>query len=704
MTLYQTILYIITSLLLWITWLLILLRNKKSIINLSLFLFTISTILWMISMYLWYYFVNPNDIFISTLFIRLAFSFGITTLFFLCIFSYNFPKISLHIPKYIRITFIFTTILLSLISAFSDLVYESEVIIDNKLVADVNWPLHPIFILYTITCIFFVIWILIKKMFLNRGIEKNKIIIVLWWTLSIVIGVTIFHIILPIFEIYLLQSEVVVFCLLFVILVFYSMTKYRFLNISSLLLKISRNIIIMVIFLFTCLSIFNWINYLFPNFTQTINIIISTFIWLSIFKFSENLIPEFINRSEKEFRNAIKEFKSNIGLYENYELLIKSLEKVFILKLNIHNAKLLLIRDKQIKANIPILIKNDFTSKLKNYDILVKDEIKFLNTNKTEKEILFKNMEQLNASICIPLFFKKTLIWLFTLWSKSWEQIYSKEEIELILWLKRKLGTSFINILIKKRLQEENDLMKQIINNKTKNLKIQNKEIKELLKQQSDFMAVTAHEFRTPLSSAIFQVENILDTYHSTGEVFDEINSVWNSLENLKLLTEKLFEVQQIDLNKIKLNIENTNTNNLLKNIYDNVKLIADKCNIQFEYVSYLEKNESIKVDKMRINQVFNNLLSNAIKYCKSKWKILMSLNQDKKNILISIEDNWPWIPDKEKKTIFNKFKTINKIWKTWIWLWLYISKKYIQMHKWDIKITDAPKWWTVVTIYLPKK
>jgi len=58
--------------------------------------------------------------------------------------------------------------------------------------------------------------------------------------------------------------------------------------------------------------------------------------------------------------------------------------------------------------------------------------------------------------------------------------------------------------------------MKKIINDKTKNLRNQNKENMELLKQQSDFISVTAHEFRTPLSSAIFQVENILDTYNNT--------------------------------------------------------------------------------------------------------------------------------------------------------------------------------------------
>ncbi len=537
MSTYQNLLYFLIGILLCIIWLLTLSKVKKSSINISLFLFIVSCIFWLICMYFWYYFVEIQKSNISIYFIRSAFTFWIFCTYFLCIYSYNFPRKNIIVNKHLITFSAILTIILAIIAPFTNLIYMEEIIENNILIWDVVWPLHPIFTLYTLMCIYFIIWILIKKYNKSMWIEKKKIQLILLWITSVVWSVTIFHIILPMFNIYLLQTEVIVFILIFIILAFYSMTKYRFLNISALFLRLSRATIIIWIFSIICISAFNAVKYLFPNIPESINVIISGLIWLNVIKIFEDIIPEFINKSMKEFRNLITEFKAGIWFCENYKSLISSLENIFILKLHIHNIKLILIRDKHSKINMPIFVKNDFSKQLKNNEILVNDEIDFLNISQNKKDIIKVNLKNLEASICLPLFFKNNLIWLFTLWPKSWDEIYSKEEIELVYWLKKKLEICFINILIKRHLQEENDLMKKIINDKTKNLRNQNKENMELLKQQSDFISVTAHEFRTPLSSAIFQVENILDTYNNTWEVFDDISSVWSSLENLKSLT-----------------------------------------------------------------------------------------------------------------------------------------------------------------------
>jgi len=90
--------------------------------------------------------------------------------------------------------------------------------------------------------------------------------------------------------------------------------------------------------------------------------------------------------------------------------------------------------------------------------------------------------------------------------------------------MKDKLEICFFNILLKKRLQQENNLMKKIIQEKTKNLTERNKEIKQIIKQQSDFISIAAHEFRTPLSAALFQVEDTLENYKDSSEVSKDIN------------------------------------------------------------------------------------------------------------------------------------------------------------------------------------
>jgi signal transduction histidine kinase len=132
-----------------------------------------------------------------------------------------------------------------------------------------------------------------------------------------------------------------------------------------------------------------------------------------------------------------------------------------------------------------------------------------------------------------------------------------------------------MNILLKEALEEENDLMKKIINKKTENLEEQNREVSKLLKQQSDFIAVAAHEFRTPLSIALFQIEDATDTYKNNDKIFNEMKVVQGSLNNLRVLTNSLFDTEKYDLEKIEVNKININILDFLKEIFFEAKNIS---------------------------------------------------------------------------------------------------------------------------------
>ena len=403
------------------------------------------------------------------------------------------------------------------------------------------------------------------------------------------------------------------------------MTKYRFLNASNILLKITRKVLIFSIFLLAVISVHDWIIYFFPNINKTFILLLSSLIWIIIFRFFYNLIPEFKNPSLRHFQSTLLEARTKFHLCESYVKIMKSLENTFIIKLHLQNVKLFLVRKKYADIKIPIYVEDKFTLELKKFNnILVKDEIDFLDIPKSTKNLFKKNLEKLDASICLALYYENNLFWLFILWSKLWESLYSKEEIEEIQKMKDKLEICFFNILLKKRLQQENNLMKKIIQEKTKNLTERNKEIKQIIKQQSDFISIAAHEFRTPLSAALFQVEDTLENYKDSSEVSKDINVLWDSLENLKKLTQKLFEVQQINLKKIKLTKTKIKIYDILESIYNEFKTICEKKSINIQFINSIDKDTKIKIDEIRIRQVISNILSNAVKFVnENEWKII---------------------------------------------------------------------------------
>ncbi|MBU0727827.1 HAMP domain-containing histidine kinase, partial [Patescibacteria group bacterium] len=325
-------------------------------------------------------------------------------------------------------------------------------------------------------------------------------------------------------------------------------------------------------------------------------------------------------------------------------------------------------------------------------DVLIKDEIKFQRLPVGIKRFLISNLNQLDASLCLPLFSEKNLIGFFVLNKKEEASSYSKEEIEEIIDLKRDLEVGLMNVLLKMNLQEENNLMKAIIDRKTKNLQKKIKQINELLRQQSDFIAVTAHEFRTPLNIASFQMEEILESSKGeekeASELVDDLKVIDTSLGNLKDLMKKLFSVQQYDLNKVEVKKEKTSMKDFINEIYKDFISVMSKKKIKLSLKDGLKNKTNMEIDRSQVRQVFHNILNNAYKHTEKKGRVEIQIEKNKDGVLIKICDNGKGIPKASRKRIFEKFQTVNM--GSGIGLGLYICKKVVELHRGEVWVEDA--------------
>jgi len=412
----------------------------------------------------------------------------------------------------------------------------------------------------------------------------------------------------------------------------------------------------------------------------------SILLGLFILNQTDKKLPQFISESFREFENALTELNSKIYFCDNYEKLRTAVEKTFLLKLNMVNAKIYIVRKKKINLDIPVYIQNKFTSELKKYkkDILMHDEIRFKDLADAEKQYLLSSMDRMEADLCVPLFSENNLIGFFVLKKRINDPSFSKEEIREILIIKKALEIVLMNILLKLNLEEENNLMQAIIDKKTKDLKEKVQQVKELLRQQSDFIAVTAHEFRTPLSIALFQLEEILrkkNRKKSQAQLNEDLKVIDTSLDNLKTLTQKLFAVQQYDLNKDKLQKEKTDIKEYVDEIYKDFSILMKEKKLDFSLDNQLKDKTYYEIDRSQMRQVMQNILTNAYKFTPENGKIRLSAQKYNRNILIKISDSGEGIPENFRKSIFEKFKT-NGSAGTGIGLGLYVCKKIIDLHK----------------------
>jgi len=704
MDIYITTLYFFCALLFLLLGTITLISNYKQNPNRVFFVYTICMFFWIIFLYFGYFFLFQINTKLSLPLIRLAYGFPMLGGFFMVTFFYYFPRKIISIPKKIEKFLLIFALTFFLICSFTPLVEKEHIIIDGVPVGEKFGSLYIPYMIYTLLNVGASIGLPLYKLKLLQGLERVKLIIAAIGSVIFNFLAILFNVILPIFGIWIFIAKAPLFSLLFLIPTFYSIQKHRFFHFSNISLNLLNKFVLLAVFLAASFASFSFITVIFHPANIHAASLLSALLGLGVLKLADNFLPELISKNIRELRNKLTGFKSKIYSCDTYNKLQKIIEEVFLINLNLTNAKLFIIREKDARLDIPVYIKDKFTEELKTHkkDALVADEISFRKFKPETKEILISAMNKLEAGLCIPLFSEKNLIGFFVLGYKEKGEPYSAEEIREILTIKKDLEIGLMNILLKLNLQEENDMMKAIVDKKTKELRKKLDEIKQLLGQQSDFIAVTAHEFRTPLAIAMFQLEEILESYKNPTGLADELKALDSSLDKLKFLTQRLFDVQQYDLDKVRLQKKKTDIRQFVKNIYSDFPAIMKEKGLEFAFKDNLKSLVFCDIDQPRIRQVLHNLLTNASKFTPKGGRVELILEEDRKDVLIKVSDTGKGIPDSFKKVVFDKFRTKGA--GMGIGLGLYLCKKIIELHKGKIWAEDSPYGGAMFCVRLEKQ
>ena len=208
-------------------------------------------------------------------------------------------------------------------------------------------------------------------------------------------------------------------------------------------------------------------------------------------------------------------------------------------------------------------------------------------------------------------------------------------------------------------------------------------EQKKADKLRDDFIATLTHDLRTPLLAAIQTLKFFLDG--AVGELDDKqkllLATMQKSNEDLLGLVNALLEVYKYDAEKLILNKANFNIFELTKQVYDELKPLADTKDITIEIQS---KNKEIDIfaDKSELRRVICNLCGNAINYTPEGGKVLITINNEDNDLIFSVSDNGCGIPPEDIPNMFQRFSQgTSKKRSAGTGLGLYLSRQIIESH-----------------------
>ena len=203
------------------------------------------------------------------------------------------------------------------------------------------------------------------------------------------------------------------------------------------------------------------------------------------------------------------------------------------------------------------------------------------------------------------------------------------------------------------------------------------------LNQRSEMLSGISHDLRTPLTRMKLQLAFIKDK-----EISKKLSDDITEME--KMLNEYL---QFAGLRSAETT-ETFDISELIKNTiqkYEKIEIATD-----------IEERVFLDGRKNLIQRCLNNLIDNSIKYSKN---ISISLKKTANSITITIDDDGPGIPEKERENVFKPFYKIDKSRgdsKSSVGLGLSIASDIIRSHGGSIKLENSPNDGLRVKIFLP--
>lgn len=643
------------------------------------------------------------DINILIYFSRALYFLSITAWYLMIIFAFLIAyKEKIKKISNFNYIIILLLLLLFIISMFSPYIVET-MIYDESVWYNYEkfWVWFYIFeLLYLISPILF-IFLSYKWLKKIKWIKKIRLKNIFIWYSIFIVNYIFFLAILPMLNIWIFQKEQIIFFLPFIFSVFYSTYKYNFLDVKIILWKIINFILPLFISIITLIFLkeyymsfldkrlfrFWWINQNFWMF--------DLILWILIFSLSHYIIKKYILWQSEYYylSKEITKLKRKIAFISNLDSLNNLLNNDFSKIFKINYVKIELYVDK--KWNLNWL--KEYFLKDKSYKIFINDVV-FIEENKNKFNYKKIENEITNKSYLVFWLInnKKEFIWTFNMWHKLFQDWYTQEEVDLLIDFSEFLVWHLKYIEIYSQINELNINLDKKIDEKTI-------EYNNLLNKQNDFISFASHEIKSPLWSCIFQLDCLIDDLKEKNidkEVLENIEWLNKKLSKVWELTKTIFSVQKFDLWKMKLFKQEVDLNFLLE---DKIEF-HEKSNKNTKFTKDIKNNiwEAL-IDRIQFEQVIDNLINNAIKFSnKNNPEILVKAYKKENYIYIEIEDNWEWINWEEIEKIFDKYSTweSNSI---WLWMWLYLCKKIIELHAWEIW---AKKWkklfWACFYIKLP--
>ncbi len=216
--------------------------------------------------------------------------------------------------------------------------------------------------------------------------------------------------------------------------------------------------------------------------------------------------------------------------------------------------------------------------------------------------------------------------------------------------------------------------------------------IEEVNRMKLRFFTNISHEFRTPLTLIIGQIDILLQLEKLSPSICKRLQRVHRNAMSLRYLITELLDFRKHEQGFMKLKVDCLDIVEFVEDIYRSFAELARKRRITYMF-EHAEEKMDIWFDPVQMQKVVFNLLSNAFKYTPDGKEIKVSIRKQQRMVEIAVQDTGCGIPQDALLKIFERFYQVDESSPEGLLgsgIGLALTKGIVEAHKGEIKVESA--------------
>ncbi|KKR21147.1 MAG: Signal transduction histidine kinase [Parcubacteria group bacterium GW2011_GWE2_39_37] len=527
--------------------------------------------------------------------------------------------------------------------------------------------LYPVFPLYFSLLMFYSFYLIIVNFKNFNGAERSQIrYILIAGIIGFLGGATNFF--PQVIKIYPVGNY---FVILYIVSVAYAILKHRLMGIRTIASKVYTYILASTFVFIVFYSIVSieekYLSGIFSSISLTINVLVAV-----LFSNAFIFILEKIQKSSDQIffkgrtpQKILKELSLRLSSSINIDKLMSILSHEFKKILATEDIDVFLFQKdtvsksgKEKYAFVSILnnkgkiVSSNIISEtvLNNKAALVRDE-----AEKRGEAKLVEQLDKLKAKIVAPLIMRDKVIGLILLGGKISDDAYTQEDIEFLEIISSQAAVAIENARLYKEVDDFSKTLQQKVDEQTQELKDKAEHMKKLMEMRSEFLDITSHQLRTPVSVIKGVLSMMQEGSIPENKKAEFLNAAMDKSIKLGEIINDILRASEMDSDKFTMNVRAVDLNEILEKIKSDKMKTSLVRNVVLTFNFTKEPLPPVMTDEKYIEQAIVNLINNAFQYT-PEGTITVTTSADKDFVTIRVADTGIGIPDKDRKKMFQKF------------------------------------------------